>query len=509
MARNSVAFTSHFPAKSQPASHFSSAHNTGATHNQTRRFTFTYDDLYNCLYRHNEPQLIDIEAFKGQRKTNQTDGDRLKETTNCDACRSKQGDCAKHKASHSSRKLHVPGQNEPVKLSYAIASFPEEVQLCVSSIPGAGCGVCAKQHIPVGTWIGPYEGKLVKCDEIKPTTDTSYMWEIYQEGKLSHYLDASDENTSSWMRFIRCARYREEQNLFSFQYCGNIYYRAFREISVGAELLVWYDEKYPQDMGIPLEVQDMALVDPNGTRLLQEVLAAQGQIQPTDKLKITSQFPVPVSTQPAVTTHAPTKSSSRKSPRTSDNVERPPPTATKDTHLSWHHKAPIPVASNSPVTTVDTWVRSGRARHSSEPALPMKEERILIEDCDDEKRFNLSENGEMSLMKCGQCNQSFAQKNMLQIHVCPRMPIRPYTCNYCSESFSLPNELRTHVVTHANDKPFKCGYCSRTFAGATTLNNHIRTHTGERPFLCEKCGKTFTQASQLSKHQRIPHECTF
>ena len=246
-----------------------------------------------------------------------------------------------------------------------------------------------------------------------------------------------------------------------------------------------------------------------GTRLLQEVLAAQGQIQPTDKLKTTSQFPVPVSTQPAVTTHASTKSSSRKSPRTSDNVERPPPTATKDTHLSWHHKAPIPVASNSPVTTVDTWVRSGRARHSSEPALPMKEERILIEDCDDEKRFNLSENGEMSLMKCGQCNQSFAQKNMLQIHVCPRMPIRPYTCNYCSESFSLPNELRTHVVTHANDKPFKCGYCSRTFAGATTLNNHIRTHTGERPFLCEKCGKTFTQASQLSKHQRIPHECTF
>ena len=72
----------------------------------------------------------------------------------------------------------MPGQNEPVKLSYAIASFPEEVQLCVSSIPGAGCGVCAKQHIPVGTWIGPYEGKLVKCDEIKPTTDTSYMWEV-------------------------------------------------------------------------------------------------------------------------------------------------------------------------------------------------------------------------------------------------------------------------------------------------------------------------------------------
>lgn len=48
----------------------------------------------------------------------------------------------------------------------------------MSSIPGAGCGVCAKQHIPVGTWIGPYEGKHVKCDDVKPNTDTSYMWEV-------------------------------------------------------------------------------------------------------------------------------------------------------------------------------------------------------------------------------------------------------------------------------------------------------------------------------------------
>lgn len=83
-----------------------------------------------------------------------------------------------HKVPNSGRKLLIPGQKQPVKFSYAIASFPEEVQLCVSSIPGAGCGVCAKQHIPVGTWIGPYEGKLVKYDDVKPNTDTSYMWEV-------------------------------------------------------------------------------------------------------------------------------------------------------------------------------------------------------------------------------------------------------------------------------------------------------------------------------------------
>ena len=248
-----------------------------------------------------------------------------------------------------------------------------------------------------------------------------------------------------------------------------------------------------------------------GTRLLQEVLAAQGQAQPTDRPINARQYPVPVVlSQPAVTPNTPTKTSSRKSPPpvSCDNMkERPSPTSPNDTRISWHHKVQNPAISHSTIPMGNTFVQAERIR-KMEPIV-LKKERVVIEDCDDDGRFNLADGSELSLMKCGQCSQSFAQKNMLQVHVCPRMPMRPYTCNVCSESFSLSNELRTHVVTHANDKPFKCGYCARTFAGATTLNNHIRTHTGERPFLCEKCGKSFTQASQLSKHQRIPHECTY
>ena len=260
-----------------------------------------------------------------------------------------------------------------------------------------------------------------------------------------------------------------------------------------------------------------------GTRLLQEVLAAQGQTQPADRINNTAKYPTPapIPIQPAVIPHTSTKTSPRKSPVpvSRDNVnikERHSPNSPNDTRIAWHHKVPSPAVSHSTIPVGktlqkcpigDTFAKPERTR-DVEP-VPLKEERVIIEDYDDDKRFNLSDGSELSLIKCGQCNQSFAQKNMLQVHVCPRMPRRPYKCNYCSESFSLPSEVRTHVVTHANDKPFKCGYCSRTFAGATTLNNHIRTHTGERPFLCEKCGKTFTQASQLSKHQRIPHECTF
>ena len=124
---------------------------------------------------------------------------------------------------------------------------------------------------------------------------------------------------------------------------------------------------------------------------------------------------------------------------------------------------------------------------------------------DDEE--NSSDDSDASFFSCGQCCKSFAQRSVLQIHVCPNRPHKPYHCGHCTQSFDHQNDLRMHAVIHAGEKPFKCGYCSRSFSGATTLHNHVRTHTGEKPFLCERCGKTFTQASQLHKHEAIPGDC--
>ena len=120
---------------------------------------------------------------------------------------------------------------------------------------------------------------------------------------------------------------------------------------------------------------------------------------------------------------------------------------------------------------------------------------------------NSSDGSDASFFNCGQCGRSFAQRSVLQIHVCPNRPHKPYHCGHCNQSFDNPNELRTHAVIHVGEKPFKCGYCDRSFAGATTLHNHVRTHTGEKPFTCERCGKNFTQASQLHKHEGLPGDC--
>ena len=77
-------------------------------------------------------------------------------------------------SSHNTPDLSYPGDWD----SYAMKSFPDVVQLCKSSIPGKKYGVAAKQHIPVGTWIGPYEGKQINPDEINPNMDSSYLWEV-------------------------------------------------------------------------------------------------------------------------------------------------------------------------------------------------------------------------------------------------------------------------------------------------------------------------------------------
>ena len=70
-------------------------------------------------------------------------------------------------------------RESPAKqLPLALRSLPPEVGLCTSSVTDAGYGICAKRTIPVGAWIGPYEGTFVKPEELSSVTDTSYMWEV-------------------------------------------------------------------------------------------------------------------------------------------------------------------------------------------------------------------------------------------------------------------------------------------------------------------------------------------
>ena len=78
-------------------------------------------------------------------------------------------------------------------------------------------------------------------------------YQIHRDGQKAFYLDGRDPSKSNWLRFINCARNEEEQNMVAFQYCGQIYYRTFKYIYPGMELLVWYGEEYARELGISVK----------------------------------------------------------------------------------------------------------------------------------------------------------------------------------------------------------------------------------------------------------------
>ena len=68
---------------------------------------------------------------------------------------------------------------DDIEMTYSIMSFPNDVQLCLSSIPGHKLGVCSKEYIPAGTWIGPYEGRRVPNGMLpRETVDSGFSWEV-------------------------------------------------------------------------------------------------------------------------------------------------------------------------------------------------------------------------------------------------------------------------------------------------------------------------------------------
>ena len=70
---------------------------------------------------------------------------------------------------------------------------------------------------------------------------------------MTHYIDARSEENSNWMRYVNCAREDTEQNLCAYQYQGNIYYKTFKVVPAGDELLIWYGPNYARYLHLSIK----------------------------------------------------------------------------------------------------------------------------------------------------------------------------------------------------------------------------------------------------------------
>ncbi|CAK6438767.1 unnamed protein product [Pipistrellus nathusii] len=314
-------------------------------------------------------------------------------------------------------------------------------QLLFGGVPHFG--VFCQSLIAKGVRFGPFQGKVVNASEVKSYGDNSLMWEIFEDGRLSHFIDGKG-GAGNWMSYVNCARFPGEQNLVAVQCQGQIFYESCKEISQSQELLVWYGDCYEKFLDIPVSLP----------------VTEQGEQAPGPSEESAEGY----------------------------KCDRCGKVFTyryyRDKHLKY-----TPCVDQG-----DRKFPCSQCKRSFE-----KRDRLRI--------HILHVHEKHRPHKCSTCGKSFSQSSSLNKHMRVHSGDRPYHCVYCTKKFTASSILRTHIRQHSGEKPFKCKHCGKSFASHAAHDSHVRrSHKEEgQGCSCGRCGKAFPDQDALSSHMKL-HE---
>ncbi|XP_019481537.1 PREDICTED: PR domain zinc finger protein 14 [Hipposideros armiger] len=345
---------------------------------------------------------------------------------------------------HAASGLQVPTDRSgpdsfPQTLDQDSLQLPEGLclrRIVFGKVPHFGVFCCSM--VAKGVRFGPFRGKVVNASEVKTYGDNSLMWEIFEDGRLSHFIDGKG-GARNWMSYVNCARFSKEQNLVAVQCQGQIFYESCKDIYQNQELLVWYGDCYEKFLDIPVSLR----VTEQGKQASEE--SAEGyRCERCGKVFTYGYY--------------------------------------RDKHLKYtpcvdkgDRKFPCPLCKRS-------FEKRDRLRihilHVHEKHRPHK-----CSTCGKCFSQSSSLNKHMRVhsgdrpYQCVYCTKKFTASSILRTHIRQHSGERPFKCKHCGKSFASHAAHDSHARrSHKKDEGCSCSICGETFPDQKALYPHMKFH---------------------------------